>query len=278
MPPKPPLTHFLCLPLVTLTSRPQLQTSLSRFAAEVSKPDANGEPQVPKRAIRPFGTLHFTIGVMSLQSPERIQKACEFLKSLDTWELLCSAASVASTKDASKPGSPALLPTNRSTSPSQPLASLFPNDLSLAPPRKAEPLIVALTNLSPMQSPASTSSLYASPNPLHPILSFAQRLHDSFLAAGFLLVSPNDRPLKLHVTLVNTIYTKKSTGGKNRWGKGSGKINARELIETWGETTWAEDVRVEKVAICEMGAKKVVDGEARLVDEVYTEVASVELP
>lgn len=83
----------------------------------------------------------------------------------------------------------------------------------------------------------------------------------------------------MHATLVNTIYAKKSAvSGKNRWGKGSGKIDARKVIEKWGDTTWAEDVRVEKVAICEMGAKKVKDETGSVIDEVYTEIASVALP
>lgn len=38
-------------------------------------------------------------------------------------------------------------------------------------------------------------------------------------------------------------------------------------------------VRIEKVAICEMGARDVLEGEdGRVVDQVYKEIASVELP
>lgn len=39
---------------------------------------------------------------------------------------------------------------------------------------------------------------------------------------------------------------------------------------------WAQDVTVDRVAICEMGAKEVKDGE-EVVDKVYREVASVPL-
>ena len=77
---------------------------------------------------------------------------------------------------------------------------------------------------------------------------------------------------------MNTIYAKRTTSGKNRWSSGSGKIDAREVLAKWGESTWAEGVRVEKVAICEMGAKKVENEEGKVVDEAYKEVASVELP
>lgn len=280
MPPKPPLTHFLCLPLVNSTSRFQLQSSLSHFAADISQPGPNGEPKVPSRAIRPVGALHLTIGVMSLQTPERIDQAYTFLKGLDIKGLLRTAVADHPPDAPKSDRTTSQLGTafaSSSSSPNQPLASLLPVDLPSAP-MEAEPLIVALTNLSPMQSPMSTSSLYASPTPLHPILPFAQRLHDAFLAAGFLLPPPSNRSLKLHATLVNTIYVKQSAGGKSRWGKGSAKIDAREVLEKWGETTWAEGVKLEKVAICEMGAKKVKNEEGKVVDEVYQEVASLELP
>ena len=88
---------------------------------------------------------------------------------------------------------------------------------------------------------------------------------------------PETRPMKLHATVVNTIYAREAKSGKKRWGKGSGKFDARELVERYREFEWARDVRMEKVSICEMGAKKVLEGEV-VVDQVYTEVASVPLP
>ncbi len=48
-------------------------------------------------------------------------------------------------------------------------------------------------------------------------------------------------------------------------------------MEKYGEYEWVKDMRIERVAICEMGAKKVLEGEV-VVDQVYTEVASVLLP
>ena len=72
------------------------------------------------------------------------------------------------------------------------------------------------------------------------------------------------------------------------------RFDARELLERWQGEVWARDVRVEKVAICEMGAREVRvgdDGDAgegeggreekedgEVVDAVYREIASVELP
>ena len=67
-----------------------------------------------------------------------------------------------------------------------------------------------------------------------------------------------------------------------RWGKGSGRFDATALIERYRDVVWASDVRIEKVAICEMGAKDVLGGEDSggvvVVDQVYREIASVELP
>lgn len=88
---------------------------------------------------------------------------------------------------------------------------------------------------------------------------------------------PETRPMKLHATVVNTIYARETKSGKKRWGKGSGKFDARELVERYKEFEWAREVRMEKVSICEMGAKQILEGEV-VVDQVYTEVASVPLP
>lgn len=98
-PRRAPLTHFLCLPLVTEISKPQLEASLSQFQESLSIKFLDGlpadddtprqfgqaprAPLIPPKAIRPVGTIHFTLGVMSLEPDERVQEAVEFLKGLD---------------------------------------------------------------------------------------------------------------------------------------------------------------------------------------------------
>ena len=237
MPPKPQLTHFLCLPLITATSRPQFQAALQRFTSEVASPNEAGETQLPPKAIRPVGALHLTLGVMSLLTPERLDAACTMLKEFNITSLLrtCNDASPA------------------------PLSTL------------------TFTGLHAMQSPTRTSSLYTAPITVSaaPLLPFCTTLRQAFIEAGFLI--PEDRQLKLHATIVNTIYAREAKSGKKRWGKGSGKFDATSLIERYQDFEWAKDFRIEKVAICEMGAKLVMEGEV-LVDQVYTEVASVPLP
>ena len=78
----------------------------------------------------------------------------------------------------------------------------------------------------------------------------------------------------------------KKRGGERKWR--DGKFDAGYLIDRYENMAWMEGVRIEKVAICEMGAKDVVqeEGESvgngqkepRMVQQEYKEIASVELP
>lgn len=89
MSPRPQLTHFLCLPLITPASQPQLQASLSKFKDSVTTTKTRELPDgIPEKAVRPLGTLHLTLGVMSLSTPERVDSAIRLLKELDLSVLL----------------------------------------------------------------------------------------------------------------------------------------------------------------------------------------------
>lgn len=256
MPPKPPLTHFLCLPLVTQTSRPQLQASISRFTTEVTTANDATITSLPPKAVRSVGAIHFTIGVMSLPTPERLEAACSLLRDLDVLDLLKQAEASVSTSTSKE-------------------YSIGTQEITTSD-KPPQPLKISLSGLHPMQAPTKTSSLYTAPT-LSPrsLTPFSLALQTAFRTPGFLL--PDTRPLKLHATIVNTIYARSATSGKKRWSKDSGKIDATALIERYRDYEWVRDMRIERVAICEMGAKKVLEGEV-VVDQVYTEVASVELP
>ncbi|KAK1993982.1 hypothetical protein LX36DRAFT_661002 [Colletotrichum falcatum] len=71
-------THFLCIPLVTQISRPQLSKSLGDFKAYISSPRTYG---IPQSAVRPLGTIHITLGVMHLPGTEDVDRAAEVLRS-----------------------------------------------------------------------------------------------------------------------------------------------------------------------------------------------------
>jgi len=72
-PKTPPKTHFICLPLRTLSFR----NKVTAFNALLPN-------TVPQSIIRPPGSLHFTLGVMSLTTPDEIESAVTFLRSCRT--------------------------------------------------------------------------------------------------------------------------------------------------------------------------------------------------
>ena len=140
-------------------------------------------------------------------------------------------------------------------------------------------LRITLKGLRSMQAdPAKATVLYAPPvDPLGRLQAFCERIKGVFREAG--LMTDEGRALLLHATVVNTVYVR---GRKDRGrGKGTGgdrkgeriKVDAREVLDRYEEEVWMEDMCVESVAICKMGAKKmVVDGEE---DEAYEVEADV---
>src|SRR5438045_9465240 len=92
MPPKAAskhLTSLLSLPLVTSISRPQLTRALQAFRNDIKDDISPENPHgIPEKAVRPVGTIHLTLGVMSLVTPERVDAALAILKCLDITSLL----------------------------------------------------------------------------------------------------------------------------------------------------------------------------------------------
>ena len=122
-------THFVCFPLVTNTSIPQLAESLRRFREvttappplrpsqiqrqererEMETPDReveaeeNGQDKhaegerikvIPQAAHRPPGTFHLTIGTMDLSEKSEMRRALGVLKSIDYAAMLRAIDSV----------------------------------------------------------------------------------------------------------------------------------------------------------------------------------------
>ncbi|KAL1792412.1 hypothetical protein ACET3X_008919 [Alternaria dauci] len=327
---KPQLTHFLCLPLVTDTSKPQLQQGLERF-----KEDLANDGLVPTKAVRPVGTLHLTLGVMSL-SPLKLQEAKQYLQELDLHILLRDITHRRVAEKAAESGEIA-------------------ENLNAAAMPDTDALTINLESLIPMQAPHKTSILYAEPqDPSQRLQPFAAALREQFTQKGLLL--EDSRPLKLHATIMNTIYAKPKKHGRGRTksqklidglkhmehkisphhhhnggdtrptstddlnpedetaptagsvdgnedtappdpstteaprptGEGHGpdgkswmRFDARNLIEKYKGFMWAEGVRVDRVCICKMGAKKIwsggTEGEGEVVDEQYEVVCEKEI-
>ena len=253
--PSPPrLTHFPCIPLITSTSRHQLQNSLNAFVADVTNDRTPENPtSIPKSAVRPLGTIHLTLGVMSLLTQERVNSALELLKSLNIKEMLLNRG-----LDVSESAIDAANPIGKASG----------RDV------KSETLTVTLRGLKSMHPPSKTSILYTSPiDEDLGLLEFCLKLKDAFVTAELLV--PDTRPLLLHATIVNTIYVPGVKGKRSGHGKSRARltIDASEIVERYQDFEWMSNVGVEKVAICQMGAKKLEDG-----DEEYVIEGEVAMP
>ncbi|THY32618.1 hypothetical protein D6D00_01546 [Aureobasidium pullulans] len=356
VPKKPALTHFLCIPLVNSISKPQLEASVSKFKEDVCRPaldesvedkasaeetddtsiaateslskdatapgDKSGEeingmsaaalqgPLIPEKAVRPIGSLHLTLGVMSLDEGKLVQ-AQDLLQSLDLNKLLHEAST----------------PTTKLDDVTVPATEVAASDLARQS-FKTDPLTISLESLEPMQSPRKTSILYIKPqDPTNRLTPLSQALRTAYTEAGLLV--PDTRPLKLHATIVNTLYVK----GRKRRGKsrkeaekptsapseyvmdekkiqettqpssdtqpssstssqpltantpssGHGPsatsslyLDATNLLPRYATHIWASDIPISRIAICEMGVKKHVSADGK-VEEAYKEVAVREI-
>ncbi|KUI57697.1 hypothetical protein VP1G_05026 [Cytospora mali] len=248
-PKAPQLTHFLCIPLVTSTSRPQLSQTLASFQDDVTRPKELGGFELPADAVRPVGTLHFTLGMMSFPRDEGLDKAVEVLKSLRPREILSTVE---------KPVMPGETESGASTE------------------RQRPQFLITLKGLNPMQKIEKATVLYAPPSDPHGILQgFGQKIKTRFKEAG--LLAPGDLPLLLHATIVNTVYVK----GRNRPGAGKKKwersviTDAQAMVDRYEDQVWVEDVPLEKIAICRMSAKP-IEKDGVVVDAAYEVEAEID--
>jgi activating signal cointegrator complex subunit 1 len=247
-----------CLPLVTPTSRPQLRNALATFRDKVTGISTPELPNgIPEKAIRPLDTLHLTLGVMSLLSQERIDSSLKLLRELNLGDLL-SSPGLASPKDSNQ----------ASNSASQ---STLKDKVIERDSKETEPLRVSLKGLESMHTPSKTSILYSSPIADDRLYPFCQKLKDMFTEAEFLV--EESRPLKLHATIINTVYVP-GVRGKGGHGKNKAKLtfDAREVLEDFEDFEWMSNVRVEKLVICKMGARKNDNGEDEYIIEGEAEM------
>ncbi|KAJ4162315.1 hypothetical protein NW754_013749 [Fusarium falciforme] len=165
---------------------------------------------VPPDAVRPQGTMHLTLGVMSLKDGG-IEQATEVLKSLRLRDMLSNARN-------------AFLQTK-------------------------------------------TSVLYAPPVDTDGILyRFCEQIKNTFQEAG--LMAEENRPLLLHATVINTIYVKNGRGRRRE----KLTIDAQDMVSRYDDYVWMENMPLEKVTLCRMGAKKIEGTD----DEAYEVEAEVE--
>ncbi|SPQ27364.1 3b0b9ddb-c603-4f3b-a1b1-46da4bb99476 [Thermothielavioides terrestris] len=239
---RPVPTHFLCIPLATAAARPQLAAALSAFRRDACAPAPTGFG-LPPDAVRPVGTVHLTLG---------LEGGCGFVWGgfYGGWRARGTGGD--GRKQAGEPAAAAVAG----------LRGGLPKGLGDRGPR------ITLRGLVSMQAPKQAAVLYAPPVDQFGLLqAFCERVRDVFREAD--LMVDDGRPLLLHATVVNTVYVKGGGREANSNEPGEGSSSNR-----YEDQVWMEDVPVSKVAICKMGAKKVViDGEEDEAYEVDAEVA-----
>ena len=220
---------------------------------------------MPEDAIRPLGTLHLTIAVLSLGNDERLDRATQTLQSLNLSNILRDVLQQNSQKGVEMASS-----ASSSTS-----AITTTITTTVSPPN---PPTISLHSLRAMRSAKETSVLYAHPHdPTSSLLPLCEAVQSAFREAGLLEEGDDIRQLRLHATIVNTIYARKtvlapidgSNVRKNRKAAGF-KLDARGWIREYDGHIWAKDVLIEKVSLCRMAAEK-VDG---VYGAKYKEVAA----
>ncbi|KAI5457313.1 kinase A anchor protein [Mariannaea sp. PMI_226] len=235
-------THFVCIPLVGS----QLVSNLSRFKADAMN---HMSMDIHPAAIRPPGTLHLTLGVMGLRNDGDLQKASDVLRGLRLKDVLSKA---------------------RQALPVEQAPEKTPASAAAASDGPEGRLSITLQGLEAMRNPSSTTVLYAPPvDPDGVLYRFCQDIKQTFQEAG--LMADENRPLLLHATVVNTIYVRKRGRPRGRDRDGPMTMDANFVIDRYHDYVWVEDMPVDKVTLCKMGARKVEGTD----DEVYEVEAEV---
>lgn len=234
-------THFLCIPL----QRRQLARSITAFRAAVT--DINSFA-LPADAIRPPGTMHLTLGVMSLPQQAQIDRAVSLLRHLKLRDVLAEARA-------------SLLERRATTT-------------AAAAHHQHQPMVISLQGLHAMQDPAKSSVLYAPPldvgvDSSGVLYTFCKAVKAAFVEAG-IMEAEGSRPLLLHATVVNTIYVKGRNGQRRRERL---MLDARDLLGAYEDHVWLDQHEVRSVALCRMGAQPV----GRDGDQAYEVVAEVRI-
>jgi len=136
--------------------------------------------------------------------------------------------------------------------------------------REDRQLRISLKGLKPMQLPTKTRVLYADPKDLSaPLRPFCEAVRAAFEEARLLT---DTRELKLHATIVNTLYAKHKPGNKD------GSFNASLVLEEIKDFVWCEELRLDRLSIAEMGAEKIKNESGEVVDLRDKEIATIPLP
>ena len=262
------LTHFLCFPLFNQFSRPILRESFAQLRKDTT-------PMIPENAFRPLGTLHITMGSLSLGRPELFADFTRLLSGLNLREMLKKGDTYS----------------NRGIQLGRPPMSSQGNDPVKSCDRELEPITVNLSGIvapSGVRPPGtfdaasrrlatSATDLSGRLGPLwaatKPLWQFARgnKSHRKMrqqnskdwggnVALSMFSVSFVDSPSDGLVKIPSQAHP-----GKFR-SKPGPTFDARKVIEQYNNKVWAKDVRIDRLSICRLGLTRAVQRDGRGLD------------
>lgn len=243
-------THFLCIPLATRVSRPQLASSMRTLASDPCA--AN----VPKEAFRSLEGIYIPVGALSLHTPAAVDAAVHLVRKA----LLRHYTFSHGNKSQQVPRDPLKVS----------ITGLRPFT-------------------SPGYRTKATQSLFASiTEPTGQLLKLCKDINYDLLEHSLWQGSGNHSGLVEGFPLSTIADTKKCLSDKlksdpvfARLGRPAfldKKIDVTEIQRRYEHFTFASQFSLERFTICEMGLKHIIRDDGVLVNQAYREAASIPLP
>lgn len=267
------LTHFLCLPIATPHSRPQLEQNLQQFRNDPTT------SKIPSGAYRPLQTLHIPMRPLSLPTVDRVAAACHHLRSLDIDSLLRRESDPipGNTKGGRQMQQGSSAHAFSSDSRSLPLTITLSGVRSIHLAGRGKLPDQGTLNYQLQASYTDCTSRLA---------AFRDEIQRSFDVAGFQISGfrrfrPSSQRL---LTLLSTTHAwnrpKIAVPDHTQPGKvrqtPPPMFETKEITEKFENFVLAENIRLEKLSLCELGLHKRLEkfgAEAQL-----SEICSVPLP
>ncbi|KAL9608243.1 MAG: hypothetical protein Q9167_006912 [Letrouitia subvulpina] len=259
---------------------------MNQFAKSlVTEPNA----RILTEAVRPLGTIHLTLGVMSLASDDRIKAAINLLNSLSPPPppaFSISLRGLHAMRQAKSTSSLYAAPKDdeegRLYSFCEKLRERFTEEGFMVP--ETRPLRLHATLLNTLYAPKVEVKVEARGNESENEVEDERAEYEEVVENGKQGEQGKLEDGKASVD-AERIDQQGETRSQARRKKRKRvlKFDARELIKRYEDFEWVKEARVEKVAICEMGAKK-VEGKGRNgmeelgLGQKYEEIASVPFP
>ena len=264
------MTHFLCFPLTTTHSQPQLRQTLHHFKNDPST------SKIPSDAYRPLQTLHIPIRLLSLPTADRVKAACHHLQTLNINSMLRNI--------------PRMIPDriNRVRQTQQETLSICPESSSsdLSTESVSPSLTVTLSGVDSFKPLPGKGSLHwrlqaSCTDTTSRINPFLDEIKQSLDLAGFQI--PKLRlPQPETIVLLSTMSSRPHEFIPDSKQPGKYRrvlpplFETGDIIQKFKNFVFAEDIRLERLSLCELGLQKQIErfgAEAQL-----SEVCSVPLP